>query len=133
MFGYIILWIVVVFIFFVISKYNWIIAIRNNRQNAFADIDVQLQQRFDLVPNLVNTVKWYASHEQVIFDKIMEARKAYSGAGSVDEKIAANWLLGWALWKLMAIVESNKRGSPHAPLCGGGAARTSVSAFPAAR
>lgn len=99
--------IIVLLIIFVISKYNGIIQMRNNRQNAFADIDVQLQQRFDLVPNLVETVKWYAAHEQGIFDKIMEARKAYSGAGSVDEKIAANWMLGWALWRLFAIAESN--------------------------
>lgn len=80
---------------------------KNNRKNAFADIDVQLQQRFDLVPNLVNTVKWYASHEQAIFDKILDARKAYAWASSIDEKIAANWVLWWALWRLFAIAESN--------------------------
>ena len=80
---------------------------RNNRQNAFADIDVQLKQRFDLVPNLVETVKWYASHEQGIYDKIMKARTAYSGASSVEAKIAANTELTWALWRLFAIAESN--------------------------
>ena len=104
---YIILAIVVILVLFVISKYNWIIQMRNNRQNAFADIDVQLQQRFDLVPNLVNIVKWYASHEQAIYDKILDARKAYAWARSVDDKIAANASLAWALWGIFAIAESN--------------------------
>lgn len=103
----IILIIIALAVFFVIAKYNGIIQMRNNRQNAFADIDVQLQQRFDLVPNLVDTVKWYATHEQAIFDKIMDARKAYSWAWSVDDKIAANGMLTWALWRLFAVVESN--------------------------
>lgn len=105
--GYIILGIVVLLVIFVISKYNGIIQMRNNRQNAFADIDVQLQQRFDLVPNLIETVKGYASHEQAIFDKIMESRKAYAGAQNIDEKIAANALLAGSLGKILAIAESN--------------------------
>jgi LemA protein len=105
--GYIVLGIVVLLVIFVISKYNGIIQMRNNRQNAFADIDVQLQQRFDLVPNLVETVKGYASHEQVVYDKIMESRKAYAGAESIDEKMAANTMLGGALGKILAIAESN--------------------------
>ena len=67
----IIIIILVLLVVFVIAKYNGIIQMRNNRQNAFADIDVQLKQRFDLVPNLVETVKWYATHEQTVFDKIM--------------------------------------------------------------
>lgn len=103
----IIIIILVLLVVFVIAKYNGIIQMRNNRQNAFADIDVQLKQRFDLVPNLVETVKWYATHEQTIFDKIMEARKSYSEAWSVDDKIAANNMLGQTLWKLFAIAESN--------------------------
>jgi len=105
--GYIILWVVVLLVIYVIAKYNGIIQMKNNRKNAFADIDVQLQQRFDLVPNLVDTVKWYANHEQAIFDKILDARKAYAWASSIDDKIAANWALGWALWRLFAIAESN--------------------------
>jgi len=92
--SYIILGIVAVLVIFVISKYNGIIQMRNNRQNAFADIDVQLQQRFDLVPNLVDTVKGYASHEQAIYDKIVESRQAYAGAQNIDEKIVANNMLG---------------------------------------
>ncbi|MDD2486837.1 MAG: LemA family protein [Candidatus Gracilibacteria bacterium] len=103
----VILIIISVIVIFIIAKYNGIIQMRNNRQNAFADIDVQLKQRFDLVPNLVNTVKGYASHEQVIFDKILDARKAYAGAGSIDAKIAANNDMTGALGRLFAIAESN--------------------------
>lgn len=104
---YVIIWVVLVFVVYVISKYNWIISLRNNRQNAFADIDVQLKLRFDLLPNLVETVKWYASHEQAIYNEIMKARQAYSWAQSVDAKINANTELTWALWRLFAVVESN--------------------------
>lgn len=99
--------IIVVVAIIVMTMYNRIIALRNNRENAFADIDVQLQQRFDLVPNLVNTVKGYASHEQAIYDKIMQSRSAYASAWSIDEKIAASNMLTWSLWKLLAIAESN--------------------------
>lgn len=103
----IILVVLVLIVIYVIVIYNRIITLKNNRQNAFADIDVQLQQRFDLVPNLVSTVQGYAKHEQAVYDKIMEARKWYSSAWSIDDKIAASNMLTWALWKLMAIVESN--------------------------
>ena len=99
--------IVVLVVVFVISKYNWMVQMKNNRQNAFADIDVQLQLRFDLVPNLVNTVKGYATQEQAIYDKIMESRKLYSAAPTIDSKLSINNEFMWALWKLLAISESN--------------------------
>lgn len=92
---------------YLIMQYNRLIALRNNRENAFADIDVQLKQRFDLVPNLVETVKGYATHEQAIYDKIMEARKSFAWAWTADEKIAANNILNTALRWLFAIAESN--------------------------
>lgn len=104
---YIILGIIVVLVIFVIAKYNGIITMKNNRGNAFADIDVQLQQRFDLVPNLVNIVKGFATQEQAIFDKIMEARKSYAWASWIDAKLAANTDLMWALGRLLVISESN--------------------------
>lgn len=103
----IIIIILVLLVVFVVAKYNGIIQMRNNRQNAFADIDVQLKQRFDLVPNLIETVKWYATHEQTVFDKIMEARKSYSQSENIDDKIAANNILWQAMGKLFAIAESN--------------------------
>lgn len=99
--------IIVVLVIVAITMYNRIVALRNNRENAFADIDVQLQQRFDLVPNLINTVKGYASHENAIYDKIMQARSSYSSAWSIDEKISASNMLTWSLGKLFAIAESN--------------------------
>lgn len=99
--------IALIIVIFVITKYNWIITLRNNRVNAFADIDVQLQQRFDLVPNLVNTVKWYADHEKEIYDRITESRKAYAWATWVDAKIAAANELTWMLGRLFAIAENN--------------------------
>jgi len=104
---WIILILIVVIVIYLISIYNKLIVLRNNRENAFADIDVQLKQRFDLVPNLVSTVKWYASHEQAIYDSITKARESYQSAWSTDQKIAANNMLSWALNGLLAIVESN--------------------------
>lgn len=92
---------------YVMNLYNKLVVLRNNRENAFADIDVQLKLRFDLVPNLVNTVKWYAEQEKAIFDKITQARSTYSGAKSIDDKIAASNMLSWALSGILAIAESN--------------------------
>ncbi len=104
---WIILIIIVVLVVYLISVYNKLIVLRNNRENAFADIDVQLKQRFDLVPNLVGTVKGYASHEQAVYDKITKARESYQSAWSTDQKIAASNMLSGALNGLLAIVESN--------------------------
>lgn len=103
----IILIVIIVLALYLVSQYNKLVTLRNNRENAFADIDVQLKQRFDLVPNLINTVKWYASHEEKIYDKILEARKSFAGAWTTDEKIAASNMLNWALRWLFAIAESN--------------------------
>jgi len=103
----IILIVIIVLALYVVSQYNKLITLRNNRENAFADIDVQLKQRFDLVPNLINTVKWYAAHEEKIYDKILEARKSFTGAWTTDEKIAASNMLSGALKWLFAIAESN--------------------------
>ena len=69
--------------------YNKIIRLRNRRENAFHDIDVQLRQRHDLIPQLVETVKGYAKHEREVLQKVTEARAAAMGAGSIDLKIEA--------------------------------------------
>lgn len=92
---------------YIIIQYNKLIKLRNNRENAFADIDVQLKQRFDLVPNLINTVKWYAKQETWIYDKIIEARKSFTEAKWVDDKVQANNMLTWALKSLFAFAENN--------------------------
>ncbi len=69
--------------------YNSLVKLRNNRENAFADIDVQLKQRHDLIPQLVDTVKGYAAHEKETLDRVIQARNGAVGAKTIDDKIAA--------------------------------------------
>ena len=102
----IIIVIIVLIIFWLVSLYNSLVKLRNRRQNAFADIDVQLRQRHDLVPQLVETVKGYASHEKDLLLKITEARSAAISAGSIDEKIKAEQQLTHALQGLRVQVEA---------------------------
>ena len=83
----IIIAVVVVIILAVIGIYNNLVRLRNNRENAFADIDVQLKQRYDLVPQLVATVKGYAEHEKGLLESITAARSAAMSATSIDDKI----------------------------------------------
>jgi len=103
---YILLGTSAVVIIYVISKYNWIITLRNNREKSFADIDVQLKLRFNLIPNLVNTVKGYAKHEKSTFNEVVEARTKYMSAWNTDDKIWASNMLTAALWKIFALAES---------------------------
>ena len=103
---FIILSVVVLIIFWLISIYNSLVRLRNTRQNAFADIDVQLKQRHDLVPQLVETVKGYATHEKELLLKITQARTAAMGAVTIDEKIKAENQLSSALNGLKVSVEA---------------------------
>ena len=73
----------------IISLYNSLVKLRNNRENAFADIDVQLKQRHDLIPQLVSTVKGYAAHEKDTLERVINARNGAMGARTIDEKIKA--------------------------------------------
>jgi len=98
--------ILVLLVFWVIGLYNGLVKLRNRRQNAFADIDVQLRQRHDLVPQLVDTVKGYATHERELLTKITEARSAAMAATSIDDKIAAEQKLTTALQGLKVQVEA---------------------------
>ena len=93
----IILIVVAVIVLWLIGAYNSLVRLRNNRENAFANIDVQLQQRYDLVPQLVNTVKGYATHEKELLERITAARSACMSAQSVNEKVAADNMLSSAL------------------------------------
>ncbi|MFC0776134.1 LemA family protein [Terrimonas alba] len=88
------------------SLYNGLVKLRNRRQNAFADIDVQLRQRHDLVPQLVETVKGYATHEKELLMRITEARSAAMAAHTIDDKIKAEQQLGAALQGLRVQVEA---------------------------
>ena len=102
----VIIGIIVLIAIWVISLYNGLVKLRNRRQNAFADIDVQLRQRHDLVPQLVETVKGYASHEKELLLRVTEARTAAMAAGSIDDKIKAEQQLTAALQGLKVQVEA---------------------------
>ena len=96
----------IVVVLFLISMYNNLVKLRNNRENAFANIDVQLKQRYDLVPQLVATVKGYAAHEQQTLQRLTEARTAAMGATTINDKIAADNALTSALAGLKVQVEA---------------------------
>jgi LemA protein len=89
-----------------IGAYNRLVALRQNVGEAFADIDVQLKQRQDLVPNLVETVKGYAAHERGTLDEVTQARAAAASAGDIAAKAQAESALTGALGKLMAVAEA---------------------------
>jgi LemA protein len=104
--AWIVIAIAVAIVLFIIVAYNRLVALRQAYKNAFADIDVQLKQRHDLVPNLVETVKGYAAHESGVLQKVTEARTAAMRAGSVQERSAAEGALSGALTQLFAVAES---------------------------
>lgn len=104
--GWIILAIVVVLILFVISLYNNLVKLRQKVRNAWSQIDVQLQRRFDLIPNLVDTVKGYMNHEEGTLTKISELRTSWANASSVAEKAELDNQLSGALKTIMAVSES---------------------------
>ncbi len=91
-----------------IMFYNRLVALRQTRKNAFSDIDVQLKQRYNLVPQLVETVKGYAAHEKQTFENVTEARAAIgkASAGPGGDRIRAENALAGALMGLMAVVEN---------------------------
>ena len=103
--GIVVIVVVIIVVLFA-STYNRLVKLRNNRENAFANIDVQLKQRFDLVPQLVNTVKGYAGHEKDVLEKVTAARAAAMGATTVDEKVAADKALTGALAGLRVSLEA---------------------------
>ena len=98
--------IILIIVMWVVSLYNGLVKLRNRRQNAFADIDVQLRQRHDLVPQLVDTVKGYATHERELLTKITEARSAAMSATTINDKIQAEQQLSTALAGLKVQVEA---------------------------
>ena len=102
----ILLGIVAVIALWAMSKYNLLVKLRNNRENAFADIDVQLKQRHDLIPQLVATVKGYAAHEKETLEMVVNARNGAINARGIDEKIVAENALSSALSGLKVTVEA---------------------------
>lgn len=89
-----------------VGMYNRLVKLRNNRENAFADIDVQLKQRLDLIPQLVEAVKAYMKHESTVLTEITKARASAIEAKGIDEKIAADGKLSSALQGLRVAVEA---------------------------
>ena len=96
----------VVLVLGVIFIYNNLVSLRNNRENAFANIDVQLKQRHDLIPQLVATVKGYAEHEKGLLERITQARTAAMNATTINDKIEAENALSSALAGLKVSVEA---------------------------
>jgi LemA protein len=103
---WIVLGVVVVLVLWAIAIYNGLVAMRQRVNQAFADIDVQLKQRHDLIPNLVETVKGYAAHERGTLEAVVQARNAAIAAPGVEQKVAAENVLTGALRQLFALSEA---------------------------
>ena len=104
--GWIILIIVVLIILIFIKLYNDLISLRQKVKNGWSQIDVQLQRRFDLIPNFVETVKGYMTHEKETFEKIAALRTSWANASSVKEKSELDGELSGALKTIMAVSEN---------------------------
>lgn len=89
-----------------VGSYNGFIRLINRAKEAWSDINVQLKRRYDLIPNLVETVKGYASHERELFEKVTEARSKAMGAQSIEEKGKAENVLAGTLKSLFAVSEN---------------------------
>jgi len=98
--------VVIVLLVMLVGTYNRLVALRQNANNAFADIDVQLKQRQDLVPNLVETVKGYAAHERGTLDEVTAARAQAASANTIEGKVQAENALTGALGRLFAVAEA---------------------------
>lgn len=98
--------VLVLLVLFVIGTYNKLVIARNKVKDQFSQIDIQLKKRFDLIPNLVETVKGYAKHESETFEKVINARNGYANAKTDEEKVEASNELSKGLSHLLALAES---------------------------
>ncbi len=98
--------VLILIVLFVISTYNGLVSARNKVKDQFSQIDIQLKKRFDLIPNLVETVKGYAKHESETFEKVIQARNGYVNASSDEEKLKASKELTSGITKIMALAEN---------------------------
>ena len=103
---WIILAIVVIIIIAIIAMYNSLVTMRQRVKNAWSQIDVQLQRRFDLIPNLVETVKGYMEHEADVLTKVTDLRSSWAEAKTVDEKAKLDNQLSESLKTIMAVAEN---------------------------
>src|ERR1035437_104582 len=99
-------WIILAILVILALMFNGIVRSKNRVDEAWSDIDVQLKRRYDLIPNLVNTVKGYAAHEKEVFEKVTEARTRAMGAGTPADKAQAENMLSNTLKSLFAVAEA---------------------------
>jgi LemA protein len=104
--AWVILGVIAAIVVWIIAIYNQLVAMRQRVNQSFADIDVQLKQRHDLIPNLVETVKGYAAHERGTLDAVVKARNAALAAPGIDQKVQAENMLTGALRQLFALSEA---------------------------
>ncbi|MEO0142062.1 MAG: LemA family protein [candidate division WOR-3 bacterium] len=104
--GIILLIIIILLVFWIIAIYNGLVVKRTRVDNGWAQIDVQLKRRYDLIPNLVETVKGYAAHEREVLEKVAELRSRAMGAASPKEAAEANNMLTATLKTLFAVAEN---------------------------
>lgn len=98
--------VVIIFIIYIISKRNKFVSMEENIDNSYAQIDVQLKRRYDLIPNLVETVKGYAAHESDTLEKVVELRNTAQSARNINEEMKINVEINQALSRLMALAEA---------------------------
>ena len=98
--------VLVILVLWIIFIYNRLVALRNRVKEAWSDIEVQLKRRYNLIPNLVETVKGYASHEKEVFEKVTQARTKAIGAQNLKEKAVAENMLSNTLKSLFAVAEN---------------------------
>lgn len=103
---YVILGIILLLIIYVVGVYNSLVKLRNKVNDQSSQVDIELKKRFDLVPNLVETVKGYAKHEKETLEEVIKARNSFTSAGNMNEELAANDNLSNALTKLFALSEA---------------------------
>ena len=103
---YIAIGIIVLFVIYLIGVYNNLITLRNKVKDQWAQIDVNLKRRYDLIPNLVETVKGYAKHEKSTFEDVVKARNTFASANTKEEEMAAAGELTQAVSKLFALAEA---------------------------
>ncbi len=97
--------VLIIIMVWIMSTYNSFVRLKNNIEEAFSTMDVYLKKRYDLIPNLVETVKGYAKHEKETLEKVIAARNACAQANSMDDKIASEANLGNVLKQLAVVVE----------------------------
>ena len=98
--------VLVLLVLYVVSVYNSLVSLRNKVNDQYSQIDVELKRRFDLVPNLIETVKGYTKHEKTTLEDIVKARNTYANAGNMQDQLKADGELTQAISKLFALTES---------------------------